>query len=184
MILSPFRPVALQGPSGNPYMPKAGASGIATFAHTWDGWTTAFASGWTNPDQTLTPEGFILPGNGSYVWRDDGQPIRRIQCQMRSTILGDIFFGCNNTGAGQMFRLDTRGGGSYSGFATTNSWTAWSAPSSGFLADPNTWYTITLDLTTTTARVVVIGKSGGLLWCRPMRPKAPRWACKATGAAA
>lgn len=160
MILSAIRPVAIQGPPGSPYRTQAGASGIATFAQTWDGWTTAFASGWTNPDRTITPEGFVIPGNKSYAWRDDGPPIRRLQWQMRSTVLGDVYFGCDATGAGTMFRLDARRG-VIAGFATTQSWTSWNAPMSGFLAQPNTWYTVTLDLTATTARVVIVGNAGG-----------------------
>lgn len=185
MMLSPVRPVALQGPPTNPYVTKAGASGLATFAHTWDGWTTAFASGWTNPDQTITPDGFVLPGNGSYAWRDDGQPIRRIQCQMRSTELGDLFFGCDASGAGTMFRLDTRGTATPAGFAPTQSWTQWNAPTSGFVAQPDTWYTVTLDLGNAMARMVIVGnEGGGLPWRRLTRPADPPLGSKATGVAA
>jgi hypothetical protein len=43
-----------------------------------------------------------------------------------------------------MYRLDTRGGTSYSGFATTTSWTSWNAPSSGFVATANAWYKLTI----------------------------------------
>ena len=41
--------------------------------------------------------------------------------------LVNFYFACDNSGAGQMLRLESRDG-LYSGFATTNSWTSWNSP--------------------------------------------------------
>ena len=43
-----------------------------------------------------------------------------------------FFFGCNSSGTGYMFRLETRSGFS-SGFASTNSWTSVNGPVGGQL---------------------------------------------------
>jgi hypothetical protein len=69
--------------------------------------------------------------------------------------VGDFFFLTNSSGAGQMYRLDTRGTSvsptGYSGFATTNSWTSWSAPSSGFVATNAAWYKFTITIVNSTS---------------------------------
>ncbi len=54
--------------------------------------------------------------------------------------LGNLFFLCDANGAGQMYRIDSRGSANYSGFASTTSWSIWTAPSAGFTASSNTWY--------------------------------------------
>lgn len=63
-----------------------------------------------------------------------------ISFDVYTTGLGNVYFLANANGAGQMVRLDSRGGADYSGLATTNSWTSWTAPSSGLDERPNTWY--------------------------------------------
>ena len=153
MILSPPRLTAIQGSPRDPYTLKSGAYGIATLGQTLEGWQ--------NHGISVTSQGFALPGNGQYAWRDDGRILRRLQFDIQSSELGDVFFGCNDSGQGTMFRLDTRGGDYPAGFGTTDSWTKWNGPSSGFFPRPNTWYTVTLDLTESTARAVIVGGAGG-----------------------
>jgi hypothetical protein len=57
-----------------------------------------------------------------------------------TTGLGNFYFLANLAGKGQMARLDSRGGGDWSGLATTTAWTSWSAPSSGLHESASTWY--------------------------------------------
>ena len=64
--------------------------------------------------------------------------------------LVDFYFGCNSSGAGQHARLDTRGGGNWTGFAPTVSWTSWSAPISGTTSlSTNVWYTFKIQINST-----------------------------------
>ncbi|MCX6251766.1 MAG: DUF2341 domain-containing protein [Bacteroidetes bacterium] len=65
--------------------------------------------------------------------------------------LGNFFFLCNASGAGQMYRLDSRGSGNYSGFATTTSWNAWSNPSGGTYSTYGTWYRFGIAITSTSS---------------------------------
>ena len=59
----------------------------------------------------------------------------------------NMFFGCNSSGAGQMLRIDFRNGTYSSGFASTTSWTAWSAPTGTIYNASTTWYTIKMQIT-------------------------------------
>ncbi len=157
-ILSARRLGTVQRPTPGAYATRGGTYGVGQFGHSWDGWTLGMQSGWSDPGQTLTPQGFLLPGNNSYAWRDDHRPVQRIQLQMQASVLGDLFFGCDATGAGMMFRIDTRPS-SPTGFAATSSWTAWNSPVSGPTAVANRWYDVTVDLGTTEARATVVGPS-------------------------
>lgn len=162
MILSAVRPSTIQQPV-NPYTIKAGATYIATLDHSWNGWNTAFATGWTNPGDTLTPLGFEMPGNSSYVWRDDKQGVRRFHLQGWPNQLFDLYFACNDSGSGTMFRLDGRGSGNPAGFATTSSWTQWNTPASGLYLNIERWYDITIDIGETEAIATVIGVITGIV---------------------
>jgi hypothetical protein len=61
----------------------------------------------------------------------------------------DLFFGCNSSGSGQMWRLWTNGG-TFSGISVTATWTNWSPgfvpPSPSPLLSGNTWYTIIITI--------------------------------------
>ena len=61
-----------------------------------------------------------------------------ISYDVYTTGLGNMFFLVNSAGAGQMTRLDGRGGNP-SGLATTSSWTSWNVPS-GIQESADTWY--------------------------------------------
>lgn len=128
--------------------------------------TVVFASdgssltGWTNlgitVDSTLGNPGpsYRSTGSTQYAYIVPGGITtllgKTIQLNMRATganpLIG-IYFGCNVTGAGQIFRLDCRAGNP-SGFAACASWTSWSAPSSGPTLTVNTWYQIRIEITT------------------------------------
>ncbi len=56
-----------------------------------------------------------------------------------TTGLGNVYYLTNSAGAGQMGRLDGRGGADKSGLAATTSWTAWSAPT-GLDETKDIWY--------------------------------------------
>ena len=113
--------------------------------------TKVVIPGWTlsgnpslNPDIGLPMPSWQLPGNVSYMWRDDKKAYSRFSYKMMSQGLADFFFGCNDKGEGTMFRIDTRANGNFAGFATTQSWTSWNAPAAGFYAPPNTWIQVVL----------------------------------------
>jgi hypothetical protein len=57
-----------------------------------------------------------------------------------TTGLGNVYYLASAAGAGQMARLDSRGGGDYSGLATTTKWTSWTAPGSGLDETKDLWY--------------------------------------------
>ncbi len=106
------------------------------------GWTVSGVS--VDPGIGTPAPAFAAPGSNAYAWRDDHTVFSVYTLEMNSSALGDFYFGCDDTGAGQMFRLDTRGGTNLAGFATTNSWTSWNAPAAGFAAPPNTWVQVVL----------------------------------------
>ena len=71
-----------------------------------------------------------------------------IRCPSGSLI--NVYFGCNVSGAGQMWRLETRTiANSYSGIASTTSWTIWNAPSGNNIISSlsgNKWYTVVITI--------------------------------------
>lgn len=103
----------------------------------------------------------VLPGDGeSYVWADLGQPIDHFSFDVKTQGLFDFFFGANDSGQGNMFRIDTRGGTDYSGFSTTLSWTQWNCPGKGINTDPaSVWLHVNLTIAGTNVTAQVTGKS-------------------------
>jgi len=99
------------------------------------------------------PPSYKAPsGKGYYMYKNIGlAPGMIIIFNVRTNALGNLFFLVDANGAGQMYRLDSRGGTNYSGFATTTNWTTWGIPSSGFNAAANTWYKLTIVITSSTS---------------------------------
>jgi hypothetical protein len=113
-------------------------------------------SGWTVSGATVDttfgqPIPAFLATGGQYAYRDLGTSFlsKRITFMMGvipgTTPLANFFFGADASGAGNLFRLETRTGES-SGFATTNSWTSWNAPTSGPIYTPNVWLNVTITI--------------------------------------
>jgi hypothetical protein len=116
-------------------------------------------TGWTNSGITIDSSignpinSFKSTGSSQYAYINPGSITsfvgKTIQVDMRATAgtaLVGIYFGCNVSGAGQIFRLDCRGSGS--GFAACSSWTSWSAPGgAGYTAA--TWYTVKIQINST-----------------------------------
>jgi hypothetical protein len=99
-------------------------------------------------------------GVGYYMYKNINLvPGRIITFNVMSNGLGNLYFLVNSSGAGQMYRLDTRGGVNYSGFATTLSWTSWNAPSSGFYATTNAWYKLTIVITSSTSATLYYSRT-------------------------
>jgi hypothetical protein len=124
------------------------SSGTNTFIYYDDGSTTA---GWTtagtvgssstqgNPVPSLRANGAV----GSYLYRNTGigpNTFTFFNVRTDAANLGNFFFQCNSAGSGQMYRLDARGSSNYTGFATTTSWTTWTAPGGTTTSLANTWY--------------------------------------------
>jgi len=122
---------------------------------TLSGWTNSgitVSSGVGNPAPSFAGIGgalyaYINPASlSSFV----GYTILVDMYATGATPLVDLYFGCNSSGAGQMFRIDARGDGThYTGFATTTGWVTWTAPSTGIYLSVNTWYTIKIVITST-----------------------------------
>jgi len=103
------------------------------------------------------PPSLLLPGDKqSYVWADLKQAVNTFTFDAKTQGLFDFFFGSTDAGQGYLFRIDTRGGTSYSGFAATNSWTSWDCPQSGPTDDPaSTWMHIVLAISGTNVTATV-----------------------------
>ena len=109
-------------------------------------------TGWTNSSVTVNDSigrpapSFAVGGSTQYATINPGS----IASLFNKTITFDVrigtifnFFLCNHTGVGHMLRLETRTGGTDKcGFASTSSFTSWSAPQSGIVLNSNTWYSI------------------------------------------
>lgn len=118
-------------------------------------------------DVALQPAGtqpaalWRLPGDQSYLFH----PARHLDAVYRFSVqsdgLVDFYFGCTAGGAGTMYRLDTRGGGNWSGFARTFNWTRWDAPTRGFVAPRSTWIAVRLTLRGSTVTASARWSGGG-----------------------
>ncbi|MHB8362556.1 MAG: DUF2341 domain-containing protein [Patescibacteria group bacterium] len=136
----------------------AASDGSTTFNYFDQGnslsnWTTVGSSGQNTTTGNPAPSYYASSSNGDYMYNNVGLiPGEVLTFNINSSGLGDFFFLTNSSGLGQMYRSDTRGIGSdYSGFATTSSWTAWSAPGSGFFSTVNTWYKFQIVVTSSTS---------------------------------
>ena len=110
------------------------------------GWTVAGASGAITTAATGSPIGtnafYANSASGDYMYTNANyQPSGNyiIQYYSYSTGLGNLYFSAGSSGAGQMYRLETRSG-NYAGFAKTASWTSWDAPSGSVTLSASTWY--------------------------------------------
>lgn len=94
------------------------------------------------------PPSLTLPGDGkSYVWAQPSTAVSAFQFDVKTQGLFDFFFGANRKGQGYIFRIDTRGGKNYAGFATSSSWVKWDCPMSGPTTLPaNVWIHVALSL--------------------------------------
>ncbi len=114
------------------------------------GWTVVAGSGGTGPviDNTTgdpKPPSLEIPGDKSYLWIDPKKAIKSFSFDANTQGLFDLFFGANASGQGLMFRIDTRGGSNYSGFAETEDWNDWDCPQSGSTDIPSgTWIHVTI----------------------------------------
>ena len=130
------------------------------------GWTVAGTAGQTSS----APAGSYFDttdaydahsASGDYLYRQvAGLSANQIITYWAYTTgLGNFFFLTNSAGAGQMTRLDGRGGTDYSGLASTASWTSWSAPSSGLSETKNQWYKFDITISGTTANSYIGGSN-------------------------
>jgi len=114
-------------------------------------WTLVGSCGQSTSDGNPTPSYYAVSTVGSYMYRNINLvPGRVIIFNIKTNGLGNLFFLVDSTGAGQMYRSETRSP-YYSGFARTMSWTSWDAPSSGFLSTANVWYKFTIVITSPTS---------------------------------
>ena len=131
------------------------------------GWHVVVGSGGVGPQIDTTmgdPKGpsLQLPGDKSYVWADLKKPINSFSFDVNTQGLFDFIFGANSsTGAGYMFRIDTRGGTNYSGFAQLENWTNWDCPGQGSTSDPaNTWIHVSVVIKGTNVTATETGPGG------------------------
>jgi hypothetical protein len=116
-------------------------------------WTQGTYSCINDTSDGNPPPSYKAPsGRGYYMYKDIGlAPNMALIFNVKSTGLGNLFFLVDSSGKGQMYRLETRGGSNYSGFATTTSWTSWDYPRSGFYALVNEWYKLVIAITSPTS---------------------------------
>lgn len=119
--------------------------------------TTASLAGWhvgvgAGPSPAIVPSpgnpqspALRLAGDRAFVWQDPHTVIPAFSFDVRTDGLVDFYFGADDAGQGYLFRLDTRGGTNYSGFARTASWTAWDCPGGGTADAPaDTWIHVSI----------------------------------------
>ncbi|MFZ8805940.1 MAG: DUF2341 domain-containing protein [Candidatus Calescibacterium sp.] len=127
---------------------------IATFDYCDRGdqlsfWTVQPFSGQSEADGNPIPSYYSRPG--SYMFRDINlTPPAVITFNIKTNAWGAFFFLVDSSGAGQMYRISTSSHG-YSGLGTTSSWTTVTNPSSGFYANANVWYKLTIVITDDTS---------------------------------
>ncbi|MHB8362555.1 MAG: beta strand repeat-containing protein [Patescibacteria group bacterium] len=109
-------------------------------------WTTAGSAGQNTTTGNPAPSYYANSSNGDYMYNNASlTPGEVITFNGNTTALGDFFFLTNSTGAGQMYRFGINSG--WFGFATTNSWTSWGAPSGTSPISANTWYKFQIVIT-------------------------------------
>ncbi len=132
------------------------------------GWTTAGTAGQTatapsGSHYVTTNAYYANSAAGDYMYRliNSLNTNEIISFDAYTTGLGNLFFLTNSAGSGQMARLDSRGGGDYSGLASTSSWTSWSAPS-GLDEAANTWYKYDIVMSGSSVSAYIGSISNGL----------------------
>jgi hypothetical protein len=134
----------------------------ATFFYYDDGslystWTQGtYACAQDTRDGNPAPSYSCPSTSGYYMYKNIGlTPNTIIVFSVKTNVLGNFYFLVNSTGAGQMYRIDTRAN-CISGFATTSNWTSWNAPSPGPTLLANTWYKFTIVMNSTSASLYYI----------------------------
>ena len=125
-------------------------------------WTIAGTAGQSSAQGLPTPSYYATSTTGSYMYRNASLTTNRIlEFNVRSDGLGNFYFLANNTGAGQHFRAETRGGNNV-GVGPATSWNLWSVPSQTCaIISTNTWYTFKLVILDTTVQAYVDGSTCG-----------------------
>ncbi len=147
----------------------AASNGTGTFDFFDDG--SSLAS-WTNVNAAVdnangVPSPSLKAVGTQYAYRDIGLTANKILEYSDYVISGavdlnNLYFLANASGAGQMFRLDSRGAANYSGFASTASWATWNAPTTA-TATPsaNTWHSVRIVISPTSASGFIDGTAYG-----------------------
>jgi hypothetical protein len=87
---------------------------------------------------------------GYYMYKNINlTPNTVVVFNVKTNVLGNLYFLVNSAGAGQMYRIDTRNNYG-SGFASTSNWTSWGNPTGPTLS-ANTWYKFTIVMNSTSA---------------------------------
>lgn len=152
-------------PLATPARTAVAAAGMAT-STSLRGWTVGVGTGGPGPalDAGIgdpTGPSMRLPGDRAWLWQDLRRPVSAFSYEINTQGLADFFFGADDTGRGYMFRIDTRGGASYSGFARTTAWTAWDCPGGGTSDAPaGTWIHVSLVISGTAVAATVTWRGG------------------------
>ncbi len=153
------------------------SSGTNTFINYDDGSST---SGWTtvgtvgssatvgNPVNSLyaqTKTGSGTGGDGQYYMYKNisgfgPNTFTFFNVRTETGNLGNFYFQCNSSGAGQMYRLDSRGSTNYTGFATTTAWNTWAPPAGTQTSSANTWYQFGIAINSTGTSTKLYYNSG------------------------
>ena len=124
-------------------------------------WTVVGTSGQTNAQGMPIPSYYAASASGNYMYRDISLTTNRIlEFNVMSDGLGNFYFLTNSTGVGQHFRAETRAANN-AGLASATSWTSWAAPTGCSNLATNTWYTVRLVISSTTAQAYINGLACG-----------------------
>ncbi|MDD5508895.1 MAG: DUF2341 domain-containing protein, partial [Bacteroidales bacterium] len=127
------------------------SKGSSTFIYYDDGSST---TGWFISGDAGTTSSIGNPPNSLYAQTHTGSgqnymsrnigiaasTFTSCNVQTQTGNLGNFYYLCNSSGAGQMYRLDARGTTNYTGFATTTDWNTWNSPGESQTSSANTWY--------------------------------------------
>ncbi len=123
-------------------------------------WTTTGSAGQNTSIGDPAPSYYANSSNGDYMYKNIGlTPGEVITFNGDTSALGDFYFLTNSSGAGQMYRFGT--GSGWFGFATTNSWTSWTAPSGTSPISANTWYKFQIIVTSSTSASLYYKSTAG-----------------------
>ncbi|NTV23351.1 MAG: DUF2341 domain-containing protein, partial [Nanoarchaeota archaeon] len=144
---------------GNPQAANV-SNGTRTFDYFDQGdqtssWTLVGTSGQSGTQGNPVPSYYAASVNGNYMYRNIGLTSQRIvEYNVRSDGLGNFYYLVSAAGAGQHFRMETRGGSS-AGVASAATWTSWSAPTACSNLATNTWYSFRLAIGSTTSQAYI-----------------------------
>ncbi len=123
-------------------------------------WITSGSSGQNTATGDPAPSYYANSSNGDYMYKNINLTSNELLTfDANTNALGDFYFLTNSSGAGQMYRTGISSG--WFGFATTNSWTSWTAPTGTSPISANTWNKYQIAITSPTSATLYYKLTSG-----------------------